>query len=214
MSAQSLDETCSTPVVKTPRSRKSSIHLPVPIHTRAASTPAQTDMTPTHDQFSHKRFPSFVETPTSCEPHKKESKNVPPSSLSRDRSPKRASSEMGHTKRNSSNASDKSQKRSLDEKRLSSQVSRTPSDRSVSLNTPDTLRPGLQATPELLAELLKGSSEKIATDTHLSGSSMLPTAVLKCLVSHLSIINQSSVFDANFLCSIIRYIREAGHWCS
>lgn len=43
----------------------------------------------------------------------------------------------------------------------------------------------LKATPELLAELLKGSSEKLvkAEQKNKSDSNALPTAVLRCLVS-------------------------------
>lgn len=57
------------------------------------------------------------------------------------------------------------------------------------LNTPDTPK-GLVASPELLAELLKGSSEKLVTEqltgatSPNNGSNALPTAVLKCLVSN------------------------------
>lgn len=54
----------------------------------------------------------------------------------------------------------------------------------------DTLRNTLKATPELLAQLLKGSSEKLVTEQYQLNkqrvgivSMSLPTAVLKCLVS-------------------------------
>lgn len=54
----------------------------------------------------------------------------------------------------------------------------------------DSLRSTLKATPELLAQLLKGSSEKLVTEQHQLNkqrvgvvSMSLPTAVLKCLVS-------------------------------
>lgn len=114
--------------------------------------------------------------------------------------PKRASSDTSDkfSKRSSSSASDKSatQKRCIEEARYSS---RTPSERSFILHTPETPK-GPVATPELLAELLKGSSEKlVAEQHHMHGGGNthhhtpvpvdfgcdLPSAVLKCLVSRL-----------------------------
>lgn len=89
-------------------------------------------------------------------------------------------------KRNSSNISDKS-KRSFDEIRLSNS-SRTPSERSMT--TPGD-KQNIIPTPELLAELLKGSSERMVSEQRQNSVSMLggnfslslPTAVLRCLVS-------------------------------
>lgn len=64
----------------------------------------------------------------------------------------------------------------------------------------------LKATPELLAELLKGSSEKMVTSEQTKKSSnrsmadhsnILPTAVLKCLVSAFTFISFN--IDIEFL---------------
>ncbi|ETN57724.1 hypothetical protein AND_010685 [Anopheles darlingi] len=101
-------------------------------------------------------------------------------------------------KRSCSSASDKQPKRSLDEVVRLSQNSRTPSERSIgTLQTPEMLgtSKGMAASPELLAELLKGSSEKLITEqltttvtgTTATGSpgpnagNALPSAVLNCL---------------------------------
>lgn len=57
-------------------------------------------------------------------------------------------------------------------------------------NTRDDSSPNtLKATPELLAQLLKGSSEKLVAEQHqlnkqkIGVAMTLPTAVLKCMVS-------------------------------
>ena len=75
------------------------------------------------------------------------------------------------------------QKRSFDEIRISA----TPIDKKFILNTPETPQ-NIVATPELLAELLKGSSEKILTDqTHnkkhqiRNNNSQLPSPVVNSL---------------------------------
>lgn len=175
--SQSLDDSNNS--VKSQKPRKASANLPVPCHTRAASTPSQTEMTTPEPIIAHhRRYPSIDQF------NDKTKKLSLDSNLDKS---KRASSEVHdkNPKRNSSGASEKSfQKRSFDEIRLS-QVSRTPSDRSV--ETPKG-GGGILPTPELLAELLKGSSERLAAEQNLmggagSGSSALPSAVLKCLVS-------------------------------
>lgn len=179
--SQSLDDTNNP--TKTQKPRKTSANLPVPIHTRAASTPSHTDMTtPEPIVAHHRRYPSIDQF------NDKTKKLSLDSNLDKS---KRASSELNdkNPKRNSSGASEKSfQKRSFDEIRLS-QVSRTPSERSV--DTPK--GGGILPTPELLAELLKGSSERLAAEQSQmggagSGSTALPSAVLKCLVSFFFIL--------------------------
>lgn len=172
--SQSLDDTNNS--TKSQKPRKASANLPVPCHTRAASTPSQTDLsTPEPIVAHHRRYPSIDQF------NDKTKKLSLDSNLDKS---KRASSEIldKNPKRNSSGASEKSfQKRSFDEIRLS-QVSRTPSERSVEKSG------NILPTPELLAELLKGSSERLATEQNQmggtgSGSTALPSAVLKCLVS-------------------------------
>lgn len=157
---------------KTSRSRKSSAHLPVPAHTRAASTPSQMENTTTTASIDsinpqHKRYQSSLDTTSldrisSTGRLKESSKKL--SVENRERSPKRASSEAleikhPNAKRSASTASDKQPKRSLDEMRLSS---RTPSDRSMADSTKSSTN--LLPTPELLAELLKGSSERLVAE--------------------------------------------------
>jgi hypothetical protein len=172
------------------------------MHTRTASSPSQLLVVGSSSQdlpavqHSHKRYPSSVDQRSmDFDKNVKNeiSKKLSLDSNSNDKSPKRTSSDTSdkHSKRNSSSASDK--KRSLDEIRLSARTG-TPSERSFVLNTPDTPKSATPAaTPELLAELLKGSSEKLVNEQlqvsqsniSLSSSQALPTAVLKCLVSGL-----------------------------
>jgi hypothetical protein len=200
-SSQSFDDSNTQPSNSTTKlnnkSRKSNAHLPVPMHTRTASSPSQLVVVSNQDlppiTHNHKRYPSSVDQ-RSIE-FDKNVKNDITKKLSldsnSDKSPKRTTSDTSdkHSKRSSSGASDK--KRSLDEIRLSTRTTTTPSERSFVLNTPETPKTALAATPELLAELLKGSSEKLVNEQlqvsqsniSLSSSQALPTAVLKCLVS-------------------------------
>ena len=171
---------------------KASSYLPIPSHTRAASTPVQTESTRSDLVAHHRRFPSSVDTSTkqiTSDPgFRKDSKKFSlDSSRAEDRLSKRASSETNDklSKRNSSSPAAVSllasptekvqHKRSLDEMKLS-QNHRGQQSKSH-----------LKATPELLAELLKGSSEKMVTaeQRHKShhSSNALPSAVLRCLVS-------------------------------
>lgn len=72
------------------------------------------------------------------------------------------------------------------------------------MNTPDTPK-GLVASPELLAELLKGSSEKLVTEqltgatSPTNGSNALPTAVLKCLVSNNNHVDPCYLFHLSLI---------------
>lgn len=121
--------------------------LPAPSHARTASSPAQLlDVSSYTTSTSTKRTDSLeVQNKSSLD------------------SSKRTSSDTSdkYSKRSLSNASDKSQRRGgvTDDGRSS----RTPSEQSFILHTPDTPK-GISATPELLAELLKGSSEKLAVE--------------------------------------------------
>lgn len=177
--------------------RKNGGYLPVPCHTRASSTPVQMELSrkePTHSH--HRKFPSNIDT-TGIMDIKKDAKKYSLDSA-RDRSPKKNASALLDT------FSDKNMKRnavhekmhSMDESRLSGRkttAAASDSNNSAGSNS-SSARKTIQATPELLAELLKGSSEKLVAEQHQmnqrsgssSGSSTpatLPTAVLKCLVS-------------------------------
>lgn len=163
--------------------------LPLPSHTRAASTPVQTDHARTDPIVQHKRFPSNVE---SVPKHNKSdpgmrkdiAKKSPDSHIRcDDRSAKRASSE----------ASDKLTKRISSSPAAVSLLAFT-SERTQRLEevpprhnqNATKHKASLKATPELLAELLKGSSEKLAKAEQRNrddNSIALPTAVLRCLVS-------------------------------
>lgn len=188
ISSLSFDES-SIPHSHKAKYRKSNTLLPVPSHTRTASSPSQLlEIT--------QRTPSPIpHTRTDTEKtNKKLSLDCHLPNL--DAKPKRASSDTTdkHSKRSSSSASDKSDKHG----RYSS---RTPSERSFVLHTPETPK-GPMPTPELLAELLKGSSEKLTTEQHQRSSRSsnaqsshtqppasgdygcdLPPAIVKCLVS-------------------------------
>lgn len=153
--------------------RKNNSTLPIPYHVRASSTPIQSDSY--SKEVSHKRFPSYVDTSTVNEA-KKEQKKMSLDNLSK------SHENFGKDSKKSSGTSEKLQKHSLDEGRLMSS-SESGNKKKVASNTPNTI----QATPQLLAELLKGSSERLVSEQLQSNqritSSSLPTAVLKCLVS-------------------------------
>lgn len=143
---------------------------------------------------NHKRFPSSVDSAGV----KKELKNFCLDRVSRKMPTNEVSPEKTVFAKKTAvigsgtSDSDKLQKRSLDESRLSQSV-RNLSDKSFALPAPvhQQSKSSIQATPALLAELLKGSSEKLLSE-QLQGSGrgkiashVLPTAVLKCLVNIL-----------------------------
>lgn len=159
----------------------------MPFHQRAGSSPE----TPSLDAlpFSHKKYSSSVENRAivgstdhlQCEIASTPKKLSFDSFLSVDqKSPKRTSSDSSdkHSKRSSEKSM---QKRSFDEIRITAM----PVDKKFILNTPDT--PNIVATPELLAELLKGSSEKLLNDQtqskkhQRSNNNQLPSPVVNSL---------------------------------
>lgn len=171
-------------------SRKSSEaenSLPIPMHTRAASTPAHMEAPRNNEQIhlGHKRYPSCVET----SPRQDAKKYSADSYLTRnadDRFSKRASSESKEkiTKRNASSPAAISLLSAANEKmhRVSSE------DRSRMPAKQNTLP--IKASPELLAELLRGSSEKMTTFERERNKKIqhadayaLPMAVQQFLVS-------------------------------
>lgn len=165
-SLQSFDEDIQRKAYR----KNNSTHLPIPYHVRASSTPIQSD---SHSkEVSHKRFPSYVDTSTITE-LKKDQKKMSLDNLSK--------SHENFAKK-STGTGEKLQKHSLDEGRLMSSPD-SGSKKNYTSNAPNTI----QATPQLLAELLKGSSERLVSEQLQSNqritSSSLPTAVLKCLVS-------------------------------
>lgn len=157
-------------------------HLLVPIHARTLSSPVKLisnfDSTVHHH---HKRYPSSVDQ-SGSENHFKNDKKLSLDSYLTNRC---ASDEKSNIKR------------SLDEIQLPSQDSL---NRNFVLNTPET--PNTRSSGELLlAQLLKGSSEKLLNEQNLnnkksisastlkttgSGGIALPAAVLKYLVSPLN----------------------------
>ena len=174
--------------------------LPVPMHQRTVSSPVPLIETTSPDALpiNHKRYPSSVDhraiDASDRLSFKHDSKKLSlDSHLSVDKSPKRTSSDTTdkHSKKNFIN--DKLlTKRSLDEIR----IPKPSADKNFVLNTPET--PKMTASPELLAELLKGSSEKLLNEqnhskkhqnrnnTNNNGMS-LPTAVLNSLNSLVSL---------------------------
>lgn len=209
MNLQSYDDISSLPSGhrgggKTSRKSQSSYanSLPIPKHTRAASTPVHIEkQLPVDVKAQHRRFPSCVESTPRHNTSDPGLRKDTPKKFSLDnfaprydeRAAKRASSEVKETamtKRNTSSpaaisllnfTNEKSQNLNFDD------VNHKPSTQQ---------KTSVKATPELLAELLKGSSEKMVTSEQTkrgsnsstsSGigdhSNVLPTAVLKCLVS-------------------------------
>lgn len=160
--------------------------LPIPMHTRAASTPAHMEA-PRNDAIHayHKRYPSCVET----SPRKETKKFSADNYITRntdDRHSKRAQSESKEklTKRNASSPGGMSLF-SGDKGHRFDERGKSPMKHNQSLP--------LKATPELLAELLRGSSEKFQKMTtaerernkkllHIDAYA-LPAAVQQFLVS-------------------------------
>lgn len=209
---QSYDDISSLPLghnrnsggTKTPRkSHGGGVNsLPIPKHARAASTPVHIDAQSTVDlKPQHRRFPSCVETSPRHNTSDPGLRKDTPKKFSLDnfaprhdeRDAKRASSEvkeLATAKRNTSSpaaisllnfTNEKLEKLNFDELNRKS-------------STQSKHKTSLKATPELLAELLKGSSEKMVTSEQTKKSSnrnigdhsnTLPTAVLKCLVSRI-----------------------------
>ncbi|CRL02246.1 CLUMA_CG015133, isoform A [Clunio marinus] len=175
--------------------------LPVPMHQRTASSPVPLIETTSPDalpMINHKRYPSSVDQRVTDTSDRLSFKNdnkkfsFDSSLLSVEKlSPKRTSSDTTsekHSKKSFNNDKLKA-KKNLDEIRIPT----TPLDKALILNTPETPK-SVAATPELLAELLKGSSEKLLNEqnhskkhqsrNNISSSGMsLPTAVLNSLNS-------------------------------
>lgn len=175
--------------------------LPVPMHQRTVSSPVPLIETTSPDALpiNHKRYPSSVDQRVIDAPDrvtfKHDSKKLSlDSHLSVEKSPKRTSSDTSdkHSKKNFSNEKLLT-KRSLDEIRIPT----SPADKNFILNTPETPKV-MTASPELLAELLKGSSEKLLNEqnhskkhqnrnnANNSNGMSLPTAVLNSLNSLVS----------------------------
>lgn len=189
-----LTSAASRPAKAPSKARKSNStanSLPIPTHTRAASTPAHMEKPPTELSVQHRRSPSCVESITrnnSSDPGfcKDTSKKISVDNFAPpydERETKRASSETKEklTKRNASSpaaisllnfTNEKLQQISFDE---------------MNRHKAHKHKSSLKATPELLAELLKGSSEKMAaaerSRKNVDYTMSLPNAVLRCLVS-------------------------------
>ncbi|XP_055604092.1 uncharacterized protein LOC129752331 [Uranotaenia lowii] len=225
--SQSMDETNDRYTNKLFKPRKTNASLPLPSHSRTASSPSKlaelgsTESSPTSN--SKRNLSNIEQRSTDSDksdksPSKQETKKFSLDSRLSEKCFNRNSD--GHekpTKRSSSGASDKHQKRSLDDSQYSQAASRTPSERSFVLNTPDTPK-SLMASPELLAELLKGSSEKLITEqlTGGSGSSgssnALPTAVLKCLDTRTHVVvelfNTEKSYVESLQTIVLKYLNQ------
>jgi hypothetical protein len=147
------------------KSRKNNGSLPIPSHQRTASSPVPLIETTSPEPITaHRRFPSSIEQhhhrslENERASFKSDSKKLSlDSHLSVDKSPKRTSSDTSdkHSKKNHSHEKLVA-KRSLDEIRMPTLTTSHSGDKSpFILNTPETPK-NLNATPELLAELLKG----------------------------------------------------------
>lgn len=166
------------------------------MHQRTVSSPVPLIETTSPDSMplNHKRYPSsmdqrVVESPDRLT-FKSDSKKLSlDSHLSVEKSPKRTSSDTTSDKHSKKNFSNEKlvAKRSLDEIRIPT----SQTDKAFILNTPETPK-NMTATPELLAELLKGSSEKLLNEQNHnkkhqnrsinnSNGMSLPTAVLNSL---------------------------------
>lgn len=165
------------------------------MHQRAGSSPVPLIETPSPDPLplNHKKYPSSVDQRIAgSNDHLSYKSDSATKKLSLDshlsvdqKSPKRTSSDITDKQSKKNYVEKLMQKRNFDELR----VQTTPSDKNFVLTTPETPK----ATNELLAELLKGSSEKILTDQTMqnkkhqmrnsggNNNSGLPLAVLNSL---------------------------------
>jgi hypothetical protein len=149
--------------------------IPVPMHQRAGSSPVPLIKTPSSPDAlpTHKKIPSSVDQRTadcndntgfnlhsSCSSSSTKKLSLDSHLSVEQKSPKRTSSDISdkHSKKNYSEKL-QVQKRSFDEIR----VSAVHSEKSSELKKRETTKK-MAATPELLAELLKGSSEKILNE--------------------------------------------------
>lgn len=160
--------------------------LPIPMHIRAASTPAHMEAQRNEQiHASHKRYPSCVETPPRYETKKFSADSYtmrPPD----DRHGKRACSESKEkiTKRNASSPA----AISLLVSAVNDKTQRLISDDRSKMPAKQTTLP-IKASPELLAELLRGSSEKMTTTERERNKNLraeqcaLPVAVQQFSVS-------------------------------
>lgn len=200
--SHSLDESAKSAnnINKSPKPRKTSAHLPIPFHERAASTPSQMDHQAAEDELAlagvQKKFPNSVEklyydavpVKKSLDPNVRLQRSVfhseatllaatpPPPSPSSKPCKRTASAFMDRSSR-------KRAEKAAAERKHNSDLVETPR--------------GPMASNDLLAELLKGSSEKHHHQQQSQnmkrggggvGGAMpttktLPQAVLKCMVS-------------------------------
>lgn len=189
----------SISIGKSSSSRKSNEmenSLPIPMHTRAASTPAHMEAPQNEAVHAahHKRFPSCVETSPRKETKKFSADHFVLRNVD-DRHSKRAMSETKEklTKRNASSPGAISLLSNAEKMQRFDDRGKSPMKHNQSLP--------LKASPELLAELLRGSSEKMTTAEQRERNKKalhvdayaLPMAVQQFLVS---------VFIC-FLCAVI-----------
>ncbi|XP_058455844.1 uncharacterized protein LOC131433085 [Malaya genurostris] len=219
--SQSMDETNDRHSNKIFKPRKTNANLPIPAHSRTASSPSKladlgnTETTPTGINKRH--LGNIEQRSTDSDKSEKSTGKLESKKFSLDShfSEKNSSHEK-HSKRSSSGANDKHQKRSLDDTRYS-QSSRTPSERSFVLNSPEQPK-GLVASPELLAELLKGSSEKLVAEQISGGASphnannALPSAVLKYLDTRTHVVvelfNTEKSYVESLQTIVLKYLNQ------
>lgn len=172
-----------------PKPRKCSAHLPVPFHERAASTPSQMDHQAEETGLSvmQKKFPNSIEKlyydPKSKRKSSEALLSVSPTPPIHNKPCKRTTSVL--VDRNSRKPTEKGNYFDGPIRKYSSETVDTPR--------------GQVASNDLLAELLKGSSEvhrrQTMTTRAKSGSlgisspKTLPEAVLKCLVRNYSFVS-------------------------
>lgn len=173
-------------------SRKSSEtenSLPIPMHIRAASTPAHMEAQ-RNEQIhpSHKRYPSCVEASPRQDSKKFSTDSYVARPVADDQHGKRASSESKEkfTKRNASSPA----AISLLVSAVNNKSQHFPSEDRNKVPAKQNIFP-IKASPELLAELLRGSSEKMTTAERERNEKLhaelyrLPVAVQQFSVSFL-----------------------------
>ncbi|XP_053670589.1 uncharacterized protein LOC128720910 [Anopheles nili] len=221
--SQSMDETNDRHAAKAgSKPRKTSANLPVPTHVRTASSPSKlSDSSGTRSASPSKRYLCNIDQrSTDSDRSEKSTGKLESKKLSLDSHLQSEKPTKPGKQRSGSSASEKQQKRSLDEVRLS-QSSRTPSERSFTLAVTPEAPKGLAASPELLAELLKGSSEKLVTEQlgtasgaggGTNASNALPSAVLNCLDTRTHVVvelfNTEKSYVESLQTIVLKYLNQ------
>lgn len=198
--SHSLDESAKN-ANKLSLPRKSSAHLPIPFHERAASTPSQMDRQSEELNLTvaQKKFPNSVEKIYyEAVPPVQKKTSAPENRLQKSVFHSEATLAVLPSPTTSTNRSTNNKQCKRTASAFMDRSSRKRTEKAANKHNSELVETprGPMASNDLLAELLKGSSEKHLQQNMLSSPSKrgasfvqartLPQAVLKCLVSDIA----------------------------